>query len=135
MVRIDTLSALPELTVEQAEHWIAAALEEAKALRQHDDKVFPATGDPADMRAAEQLHQAWRQWADAADALYERLRPLLQSRHHLQGASDLQYAIARTRAMLKFSPAEMLAREEQVRRGDVKTMEEVKRELRIAPRR
>jgi len=47
MVALNTLPKLPELTVTQAEHWIAAALAEARALRQYDDKLFPPTAEPA----------------------------------------------------------------------------------------
>jgi len=131
----ETLLKLPDLTVEQAEHWIAAALAEAKALRQHDDQVYPASNDPPAMQTARQLHDAWRKWADDAEALYDRLGPLLKEGRHLAGAHDLNYAIGRTRAMLKFSPEAMLARQEQVRRGEVLSAEEVRRELRLANRR
>jgi hypothetical protein len=134
MVAARALPDLPELTVEQAEGWVAAALAEARALRQYDDPLFPANDDPDAMRVAEQLHGAWRRWGDEAAALYERVQPLLTSRLHVAGAHDLDYAIGRTYAMLKLSPRDMLARQEQVRRGQVMSAEEVRRELRVAPR-
>jgi len=124
------LPSLPQLTAEQAEHWAAAALAEARALRQHDDQLYPATDDAASLRAAAQLHAAWARWADEAEALYDRIRPLLQAKHHAAGASDLDYTIGRTRAMLKMPPAAMMAREDQVKRGEVKSLEETRRELR-----
>ena len=134
MVAAGTLPNLPELTVEQAEGWVAAALAEARALRHHDEQLFPASDDPEALRVADELHAAWRRWADEAAALYERVRPLLNARRHVAGAHDLDYAIGRAYAMLKLSPRDMLARQEQVRRGDVLTAEEVRRELRVAPR-
>ncbi len=134
MLAAETLPNLPDLTVEQAEHWIAAALAEALALRQHDDQLYPATHDPAVMRTAEQLHAAWGKWADAADGLYHRILPLLQAKRHVAGAHDLDYAIGRTRAMISITPQQMFARQEQVHRGETKTLQEVRRELRGAPR-
>src|SRR6266542_3456450 len=110
MVAAEKLPELRDLTVEQAECWIEAALAEAKALRQHDEELYPVDNDPAAVRTAEQFHAAWRHWADAAEALYERVRPLLQAKQHLTGAHDLDYAIGRTRAMLQIAPAAMLAR-------------------------
>jgi len=134
MVAAGTLPNLPELSVEQAEGWVAAALAEARALRQHDGHLFPSSDDPDAVRLAEQLHAAWRRWADEALAVYERVRPLLNAQRHVSGAHDLDYAIGRTYAMLKLSPRDMLARQEQVRRGEVLTAEEVRRDLRVAPR-
>jgi hypothetical protein len=134
MVAAGTLPILPELTVEQAEGWVAAALAEARALRQHDEHLFPASADAAGLALAEQLHLAWRRWADEAAALYERVRPLLDARQHVAGAHDLDYAIGRAQAMLTLSPADIQARQEQVRRGEVLSPEEARRELRVAHR-
>lgn len=130
MVAVDTLPKLPDLTADQAEHWVAAALAEAKALRQHDGQLFPESDDPAPVRAAKALHAAWSRWADAAEALYERVRPLLAARRHVGGANDLDYTIGRIRAMLQITPEDQLAALDEVRRGDVISAEEVRRGLR-----
>lgn len=130
MVAIDTLHKVPELTVEQAEHWIAALLAEARALRQHDDQLFPRTGGPAELASAKEVHAAWVRWADAADAFYERLRPMLRGRRYVNGAADLDHTIGRTRAMLQITPESHLEGLEEVRRGKVVSHEEVRRELR-----
>jgi hypothetical protein len=133
MVAAGTLPNLPELSIEQAEGWGAAALAEARALRHYDDHLFPASDDPDALRVAEQLHAAGRRRADEAALLYECVRPLLNARRHVAGSHDLDYAIGRAYAMLKLSPRDMLARQEQVRRGEILTAEEVRRELRLAP--
>lgn len=130
MVAVEMLPTLPQLTAEQAEHWVAAALAEARALRQHDGQLFPAADDPDAMRAAKALHAAWSRWADAAEALYERVRPLLAARQHVARSNDLDYAIGRTRAMLQVTPEGYLAAIGQIRRGEVVSGEEVRRELR-----
>jgi hypothetical protein len=130
MLAAETLTKLPELTVEQAEHWIAAALAEARALRQYDEHLYPRLPDDAALQVANPLHEAWRRWLDAAEALYARVRPLL--RRHVAGAHDLDYAIARARAMVEVTPETMQARRDQVARGETKSLEEVRRELRAA---
>jgi hypothetical protein len=132
MLATQTLANLPELTVEQAEHWIAAALAEARAMRQHECQLWASSSEPAEVRRAEQLHAVWRKWAEDAKGLLQRVRPLLDARRHVAGVHDLDYAIARVLAMVKIPPADMLKRENQVRRGEVVTMEEVRRELRAA---
>src|SRR5438876_201639 len=58
MTAAQTLPNLPDLTAEQAEHWIAAALAEARALRQHDEQLYPASNDPVAMRTAQELPAA-----------------------------------------------------------------------------
>src|SRR5688500_15207265 len=130
MVAAGMLPPLPHLTVQQAGQWVAAALAEARALRQHDAQLFPAADAPAAVQTAGELHAAWHRWADAADALYERVRRLLAAGRHVAGAADLDYTIGRTRAMLEIAPAVHLASLEEVRRADVVDGEEVRRALR-----
>ena len=130
MVAVQSISNLGALTVEQAEHWVAAALAEARALRQYDDQMYPRDADPAALAVADGLHAAWAQWADQADALYDRIRPLLKERRHIDGADDLDHAIGRIRARLQVTPESHLQGLEEIRRGDVVSMEEVRRELR-----
>ena len=130
----ETLPSLPELSAEQAEHWVAAALAEASALRQHDEQLYPSTADANALLTARQLHAAWRRWADAADVLVARIRPLLASRRHVAGAHDLEYAIGRVQAMLKLPPDVVLHRQAQAQRGEVLMPEEVRRELRLESR-
>lgn len=130
MVAVHSIQSLGELTVEQAEHWVAAALAEARALRQYDDQMFPRDAGPAGLAAANDLHAAWARWADAADTLYDRLRPLLKTRRHLDGVEDLGHAIGRVRARLQVTPASCVEAREEIRRGEVVSHEEVRRELR-----
>jgi hypothetical protein len=123
-------SRLKELTPEAAERWVAAALAEAVALREHDDLLYPPGDDPKDLETAESFRETWRQWADDADALLARLNA-----SDIPGASDLDYAVGLARAMLKLSPQAMQRRREQVARGGVHTIEEVRRELGLTDRR
>lgn len=135
MCSTELLDALDPLSAEAAERWVAAALAEAAALRAHDDVVYPATDDPAEMRTARRLHAAWGRWADEAEQLLDRLRPARAAGERIAGIDELSYAAARARAMLMLTPEVALERMEQVRRGEVFTIEEVRRELRLASRR
>ena len=130
MVTVATLPKLPDLTAEQAEHWVAAALAEARALRQHDAQLFPGDDSAAALAAAKELHAAWLRWAEAAEALYEHLRGSIRSGRHVNGASDLDYAIGRTRAMLQITPESYRRSVAEVRRGETVPHEEIRRELR-----
>jgi len=130
MVVAGMLPILPKLTVEQAEHWIVAALAEARALRQHDGQLFPRDSERGALEAAKELHDAWRRWADSAEAIYDRVRPLLAAGRHVPGAGDLDYAIGRTRAMSQLSPEDNLASLDEIRRGEVVSADELRRALR-----
>jgi hypothetical protein len=134
MTAAQSLINLPALTAEQAEHWIAASLAESRALRQHDEQLYPTSDEANTMRAAEALHTAWRHWADDAETLLERIRPLLSAKCHIAGSRDLDYEIGRVRAMLRLDPATMLVREAQARLGNVLSIEETRRELRSTDR-
>jgi hypothetical protein len=135
MVAPGTLPNLPEFTAEQAERWIEAALAEAKALRQHDDQLFPSSDDPTALYTARQLHDAWQRWVEGAEDLQRRILPLISTRRHIAGAHDLEYAIGRTLAMLQVTPEGHLNALERIRRDETVSSEEVRRELqrRIRP--
>lgn len=128
----DLFNHLQPLSPEAAEHWIAAALAEAAALRQHDDRLFPEQNDPELLSAAHRLHESWMRWADDAESLLDHLAyPHSVSADQMQALRD---AVGRARAMLKLSPELILARREQIARGNVLTIEEVRRELHLRPR-
>src|SRR4051794_1809233 len=107
MLVAETLSSLPDLTVEQAEQWIAAALAAAKALRQHDAQFYPDASDAAALAAARQLHAAWQRWAEDAEALLSVVRPLVQAKRHVAGVYDLEHVLGSARASLAVSPESM----------------------------
>jgi hypothetical protein len=126
----DTISILPALTHEEAEQWIASALAESRALEQHESLMFPLTNDPAAVKQADDLRQALQQWTDAASVLYNRLLPLFRGKRRVAGATDLRDTIGFARATLGITTAEHLQAIEQVRRGQVVSHEEVRREVR-----
>lgn len=123
------LTHLDELSPDAATRWVAAALAEAAALRAHDDQLYPPANDGGALEAAGRLHESWRGWADDAESLLDRLRQIGPGAQSVAGITDLEYAVGRARAMLKLAPESMNEAREQVRRGEVYSAEEVRREL------
>src|SRR6266550_746871 len=121
------LASLNELTPRAAEIWVAAALAEEAALREHDDRLYPASEDAAAMSTARQLQGAWRRWADDAESLLDRLRGADNGRA-VAGWNELERAVARIRAMLKLTPERVNERRRQADEGRTLTGEEVRRE-------
>ena len=95
---------------------------------------IPDTSDAAALDTAERLRAAWRAWVSGAEALLARARPLLDANRHVPGAYDLDYSVGRACAMLGLTPQQVQQRREQVRSGQVRPIEEVRRELRAASR-
>jgi len=129
----DLFEAFASFSPEAAARWVDAALAESAALRVHDDLLYPASRDPEQLRVAHGLHAAWTLWADDAERLLNRLK-LLPESQPVPRAGELFRAVGRARAMLQLTPEIMLKRQEQVERGEVLTLEEVRRELRLANR-
>jgi hypothetical protein len=136
MSTMDVSTLLPhlgELTPDALDRWVAAVLAQEAALRAHDARLYPR--DPALMAAAERLHEAWRSWAEDAEAVLRQV----QRTRDATGVSvprldELRDAVGRALAMLQLPPSVIAKRREQVARGDVYSIEEVRRELRLGHR-
>ena len=129
------LSALDELTPGAAERCVVAALAEEAALREHDDRLYPADSDAAAMAVAHRLHAAWGRWADDAQTLLGRLRAARDGGQPVPKSDELEIALARARATLKLTPERMNQRRMQARQGNALTPEDVRRELGLPGRR
>ena len=134
MSTIELMPHLPPLSSQEAEQWIRAALADAKALRQHDARLYPLTADPAASSTATALHDAWRQWAENADAILGRLTGAATAP---AGLHELRVAIGYARGLAGLSPEETLRRRNAADASQPRlyTTEEARRELGIAPRR
>jgi len=119
--------ALSELVIER---WVAAALAEAKALRDLDDQLYPAADDPARVERARQLHATWRQWAGQTDTLLERISAHNAPAQARPDVSELRQENAWARALLRRTPEVILQRLKRARDGAVLTIEEARHELR-----
>jgi len=120
-----------QLTSAMAQRWIIAALAVARALHEHDAGLYPA--DPICLPAARELYDAWRRWSEGADALLHRAR--LLSDAEIPEMNLLRDEIGRIQSMLGMPPDLIAKRREQALRGDVRPLEEVRRELRAGDRR
>src|SRR5687767_11023471 len=119
------LHDLGAFTPAAAERWVAASLAEASALHEHDGWLYPT--DPQRQAAAERLHEAWREWANRAEVLLRHAEAVLAAGHAVKRLDDLREKVGHITAMLQLSPAVIAQRREQVRRGDVFSVEEVRR--------
>jgi len=121
----------PDLTLSLADQMMAAALAGVRMLRRCEDMLFPPEGDAAALATAEVLHAEFCRWADDADAVLERAARLEAAGARVAGFAELRHAVGRTRAMLQITPRQHLEALAQVRRGEVHTLEEVRRDLRL----
>ncbi len=127
------LPHLGEISPAVAARWIAASLAQAAALHEHDGWLYPV--DPARRVTSERLHAAWLQWADDADALLRRAESLVSAGHALDRTGELRDAVGSIQAMLQLAPDKIEQRRLQAQRGEVYSIEEVRRELRVGNRR
>jgi hypothetical protein len=120
------------LTTAIIERWVAAVLAQSAALREHDRWLYAK--DASQLPSANRLHAAWREWADGAQELLRRAEEFQSTGSQISGLDQLRGAIGRTLTILDFSPELALKRREQAERGEVYTIEEVRRELRLRAR-
>lgn len=126
------LPELHDLTPREAERWIAAALSEAAALHERDDRLYPLTDDAAGMKHAQRLHGAWVTWADEAESLVARIATLPGGkRQHVAGLYDLRVEIGKARGITSMTPQEFLRRSGRYQSGETRAYaaEELRREL------
>src|SRR3954469_14283182 len=117
------LASLNELTPREAENWVAAALAEEAAQRDHDDRADPPADDAAAMTTAQQLRAAWRRWVDDAESLLDRLRGVPNG-YAVTRSNELERAVGRVSAMLKLTPQRLNERRRQADEGRTLTGEE-----------
>jgi hypothetical protein len=129
------LEALDDLTPRAAERWVAAALAEAAALREHDEQLFPIALDGVASDVGRRLRDAWQRWADDADKLLDRMRTTRLLADSSPAVVQLDYEVGRARAMLSMDPQVIQNRRAQADRGDTKSPDDVRRELGLANRR
>jgi hypothetical protein len=130
---VDISTLLPhlgELTPDARDRWVAAMLAQETALRAHDARLYPH--DPALMPAAERLHDAWRSWAEDAEAVLQEAQAFRKAcRGVVARLDELRDAVGRALSMQQLPPSLIAKRREQVARGEVYSIEEVRRELRL----
>lgn len=114
-----------------ANELIAACLDERRHIEALD--VCGPTGKWRRMYVREteaQMRQLHEQWLAPASKLFDRVCAMRKAGLSIQRLEELQDAIGHTRALLGTTVADLERAREQVRRGEVVTLEEVRRELR-----
>jgi hypothetical protein len=114
---------------------VAAAIASGKMLREHRVRMFPSDDSPAAMAVAETLQAEFRQWVQEADAVYERTMTLHRAGHAVVNLEELNDLIGLTQAMLQISPQDPIRSLKQAANGKTMTMEELRRELHLPPKR
>lgn len=135
MSAVSLAGLLPEfgkLTPAVAAQWVTATIAQASVLRAYDGWLYPI--DPVRQPAAERLHEAWRSWEDDARPLLQEAEALAATGNDIPDLDALRELVAHARALLRLTPALIIQRYEQVQRGEVYPMEEVRRELRSGDR-
>lgn len=111
-----------------AERLIQWSIDEYKRLRNLDD-LPPHPRDPARRQMFVLMHKAYDEWATDAEAILERVAPM-RGDGPIAGWTELEDAVGRTRARLSVTLDDLDKAEEQIRNGQVISLEEVKHELR-----
>jgi hypothetical protein len=109
---------------------VDSLLAEYAGLRQLDGFLYPNRERRAERRVAQSLHAAWRQWADDAGLLLDRLQRLNAAGERFTRQEQLADAHGRTMAMLQITLERNDRACDQVKRGELIPVEEVRRELR-----
>jgi hypothetical protein len=120
---------------ELGEGMVAAAIASGKMLREHRARMFPGDDSPAAMAVAKTLQSEFQQWAQEADAVYERALTLHRAGHAIVNLAELNDLIGLTQAMLQISPEDHVRSLKQVANGKLLSMEELRRELHLPPKR
>jgi hypothetical protein len=129
---IDLLPAGEGIAADVVERWVSAELSKALALRDLDDQLYPDHDDPVLLDRAHRLHAAWRQWAEEAGALLQRILSGGVSVSLRADVLRLRQEVALAVALVKQSPEMVLLSLGEARAGDVITIEEARRELRTS---
>jgi len=109
---------------------VDSLLAEYAGLRQLDEFLYPDREHRPERRVAQSLHAAWRQWADSAGLLLDRLGRLNRAGERFSRQEQLADAHGRTMAMLQITLERNDRACDQVKRGELVSVEEVRRELR-----
>jgi hypothetical protein len=116
---------------EVAAKLVASAMDDYRHVDELDRSMANQDPQAFDQEAAVVIRRLYNEWASQAEALLDRVLPLEHSGVSVARATELVDAVGRTRAMLSVSLSDLDRAEQQLQRGEVKPVEEVRRELRL----
>ena len=120
-----------ELQVRTANELVAACLDQYRHNEALD--VCGPTGKWRRVYVREteaEMRQLHEQWMASARPLFERVKEMRRAGHQIERYQELMDAVFLTQTLLMTTVADLERAREQVRRGEVFTLEEVRRELR-----
>lgn len=123
----DIIEAISDLAAALAD----ALLAQHAGLRQVDGFLYPEAEDKRARRISQSLHVAWRRWADDAALLLDRLHRLAKMGARSDHLTELADAHGRAMALLSMTPERVDRARDQVKRGELISIEEVRRGLRV----
>ena len=107
----------------------ASSLSEDEHNDAMDVTLAPAPGRPFDRNVAVLLRGRYEQWAASAASLLDRVRQVERPERAVPGAEHLRKAEGRVAAMLSVSLTDLDQADEEIRRGQTISGEEVRREF------
>lgn len=120
-----------ELQVRTANELVAACLDQHRHNEALD--VCGPTGKWRRVYVREteaEMRQLHEQWMASARPLYERVKEMRRAGHQIGRFQELMDAVFHTQTLLMTTVDDLERAREQVRRGEVFTLEEVRRKLR-----
>lgn len=115
---------------ELAARLLEYAMDEYRSIRKLEDALGENRSATFDGQLAGSLRRLYGQWADRGDELLTRVRDLRLRDRLAARFNELDDAVGRTLAMLKVTLEDLDRADEQIRAGQVVSLEEVRRELR-----
>ena len=113
---------------------VASAVQEVETLRCIDNDLRKRGGQAADRAAAELLRGAFEVWAEQATAILNRCDRIRRRGGSVPGNEELDDQHGRVMAMLQVSLDDLDEADAQLRRGEGRTTEEIRNELRAKAR-
>ena len=115
---------------DRARRLVAFSLADYERIRGLDEDLGLLALRYKDPQGANAIRRLYRQWAEQADALLHRLRTDGLRERLSADYEKLDYSVGRTLAMLSITLESLKKADEQIARGEVHSLEEVRRELR-----
>jgi len=114
-----------------ASQLLQSALLDLQQIEKLDESLMPPDSAHFDRATAALIRGLYEDWAHQAEALIERLGNLERRSTPIEGAEALRDAHGRTKAMLSVPLEHIEEAERDIEEGRTKSLEEVRRELRL----
>ncbi|HET6246121.1 MAG TPA: hypothetical protein VFE47_00335 [Tepidisphaeraceae bacterium] len=125
------LSNDEDVVAQFAEKLVANAIDSIKTLRELRPRMFPSTADLKSLEIARALRVEFEKWVQDAEALFAEGMQLRAAGHSIPRLEELGDYSGHTQAMLQVSLESHLRSIEQADRGEVISIEEMRREIQL----